>query len=173
MQILYHFPYVETESFNPTYRKIEWIYDEFNFEKWKEGRTGYPIVDAGMRQLNQTGYMHNRVRMIAAGFLCKHLLINWKWGESYLAEKLLDFDLSANNGNWQWAAGTGCDAAPYFRIFNPVTQQEKFDKNFEYVKRWVPEYGTSDYPDPIIDHKMARERALSVFSKSKNEQSIL
>lgn len=173
MQILYHFPYVETKSFNPTYRKIEWIYDEFNFEKWKEGRTGYPIVDAGMRQLNQTGYMHNRVRMIAAGFLCKHLLINWKWGESYLAEKLLDFDLSANNGNWQWAAGTGCDAAPYFRIFNPVTQQEKFDKNFVYVKRWVPEYGTSDYPDPIIDHKLARERALSVFSKSKNEQSIL
>ena len=126
-----------------------------------------------MRQLNQTGYMHNRVRMIASGFLCKHLLINWKWGESHFAEKLLDFDLSANNGNWQWAAGTGCDAAPYFRIFNPVTQQEKFDKNFEYVKRWIPEYGTSDYPDPIIDHKLARERALSVFSKSKNEQSIL
>lgn len=169
MQILYHFPKVETESFNHAYRKIELINDEINFKKWKEGRTGYPIVDAGLRQLNQTGYMHNRVRMITAGFLCKHLLIDWRWGERYFAEKLLDFDLAANNGNWQWAAGTGCDAAPYFRIFNPITQQEKFDKNFEYIKKWVPEYGSSEYPEPIIDHKMARERALSVFSKSINK----
>jgi deoxyribodipyrimidine photo-lyase len=166
MQILYHFPNVVTESFNPAYRKIEWINDEINFIKWKQGITGYPIVDAGMRQFDQTGYMHNRVRMITAGFLTKHLLIDWRWGESYFAEKLLDFELSSNNGNWQWAAGTGCDAAPYFRIFNPVTQQEKFDKNFEYIKTWVPEYGTSDYPVPIIDHKVARERALKVFSKS-------
>lgn len=169
MQILYHFPNVVIESFNPAYRKIEWINDEINFIKWKQGITGYPIVDAGMRQLDQTGYMHNRVRMITAGFLTKHLLIDWRWGESYFAEKLLDFDLSANNGNWQWAAGTGCDAAPYFRIFNPVTQQEKFDKNFEYIKTWVPEYGTSDYPVPIIDHKVARDRALKVFSKSINK----
>ncbi|MGE5355110.1 MAG: cryptochrome/photolyase family protein [Deltaproteobacteria bacterium] len=169
MQILYHFPYVENESFNPAFRNMAWLNDQEDFEKWKSGKTGFPMVDAGMRELNQTGYMHNRVRMVAAGFLCKHLLIDWKWGERYFAAKLLDYDQAANNGNWQWAAGTGCDAAPYFRIFNPVTQQEKFDKNFEYVKRWVPEYGTSDYPDPIIDHKLARERALSVFSKSLNK----
>ncbi|MBK7093849.1 MAG: deoxyribodipyrimidine photo-lyase [Saprospiraceae bacterium] len=166
MQILYHHPNVEFESFNPKYRNLEWINDEQDYEKWQKGMTGYPLVDAGMRELNETGYMHNRVRMITAGFLCKHLLIDWKWGEKYFASKLLDYDLSANNGNWQWAAGTGCDAAPYFRIFNPASQQEKFDKNKEYIKKWIPEFGTPDYPEPVIDHKFGRERALSVFSKS-------
>jgi deoxyribodipyrimidine photo-lyase len=166
MQIIYHFPNVETESFNPKYRNIEWFNDHIYFEKWQSGMTGYPLVDAGMRELNKTGYMHNRVRMITAGFLCKHLLIDWRWGEKYFASKLLDFDLSANNGNWQWVAGTGCDAAPYFRIFNPVKQQQKFDKNLEYIKKWVPQYGTSGYPSPIVEHKMARERALKVFSHS-------
>jgi deoxyribodipyrimidine photo-lyase len=165
-QILFHHPNVEFESFNPKYRHIEWINEEEDFEKWKKGKTGYPLVDAGMRELNKTGYMHNRVRMITAGFLCKHLLIDWRWGEKYFASKLLDYDLSANNGNWQWAAGTGCDAAPYFRIFNPVSQQEKFDKNMEYIKKWIPEFGTPGYPEPIIDHKFGRERALSVFSGS-------
>lgn len=166
MQILYHFPNAESESFNRNYRNIEWLNNLEDFEKWKAGMTGYPIVDAGMRELNETGYMHNRIRMITAGFLTKHLLIDWRWGERYFAAKLLDYDLAANNGNWQWAAGTGCDAAPYFRIFNPITQQEKFDKNLEYIKMWLPEFGTPSYPEPIIDHKKARERALNVFSRS-------
>jgi deoxyribodipyrimidine photo-lyase len=163
MQILYHFPKVVNHNFKVKYDCITWRNNETEFKLWCEGQTGYPMVDAGMRQLNQTGYMHNRVRMIVAGFLCKHLLIDWSWGEAYFAEKLLDYDLSANNGNWQWAAGTGCDAAPYFRIFNPITQFTKFDKKANYVKRWVPELETDKYPAPMVEHKMARERALETY----------
>ena len=168
MQILFHFPQVVDQSFRPKYDKIQWRNDEEEFEKWKNGRTGFPMVDAGMRQLNQTGYMHNRVRMVVASFLCKDLLIDWRWGEAYFAEKLLDYDLSANNGNWQWAAGTGCDAAPYFRIFNPNEQLKKFDAGFEYVKRWLQEYGTPEYPDPMVDHKLARVSALTAYKKALN-----
>jgi len=163
--ILAHFPHVAHRSFRPEYDNIEWRNDEQEFKKWCEGSTGYPIVDAGMRQLNQTGYMHNRVRMIAASFLAKHLLVDWRWGEAYFAQKLLDYDLASNNGGWQWAAGSGTDAAPYFRIFNPYSQQEKFDKDFKYIKQWVPEHGTSEYPKPIVDHKLARERCLRVYKE--------
>jgi deoxyribodipyrimidine photo-lyase len=169
MQILYHFPYVIHRSFKPKYDHIEWRYNEEEFKLWCKGETGYPIVDAGMRQLNETGYMHNRVRMIAASFLCKHLLIDWRWGEAYFAEKLNDYDLSANNGNWQWAAGSGCDAAPYFRIFNPETQTKKFDDDFQYIRKWIPEFGTAAYPQPIVEHSFARERALSEYRKAVNE----
>jgi deoxyribodipyrimidine photo-lyase len=168
MQILYHYPQVVTSNFKSKYNGIEWRNNIDEFERWCNGYTGYPIVDAGMRQLNSTGYMHNRTRMIAAGFLCKHLLIDWKWGESYFAKKLLDYELSSNNGNWQWAAGTGCDAAPYFRIFNPVAQEKKFDTNLEYIKKWVTEIGTSKYPSPIVDHKFARLRALSAYKNALN-----
>src|SRR5699024_8400638 len=160
MQILYHFPKVVNHSFKAKYDFIEWRNNEKEFELWCEGKTGFPLVDAGMRQLNQTGYMHNRVRMIVASFLCKDLLIDWRWGEAYFAEKLNDYDLSANNGNWQWAAGCGCDAAPYFRIFNPTTQIQKFDKDFEYIKKWVPEFETKKYSEPMVNHKEARERTL-------------
>ena len=163
MQILYHFPHVVTENFKPKYNSIKWLNNPTDFEKWCTGNTGYPIVDAGMRQLNKTGYMHNRVRMITAGFLCKHLLIDWRLGEAYFAKKLLDYELSSNNGNWQWAAGTGCDAAPYFRIFNPYEQQKKFDKNQDYIKKWVSEINTDQYPKPIVDHKFARNRALEAY----------
>lgn len=162
-QILAHFPYVVEGPFKKKYAGINWINDEEQFKKWCEGKTGYPIVDAGMRQLNATGFMHNRVRMITASFLIKHLLIDWQWGEAYFAEKLLDFDLSANNGNWQWAAGTGCDAAPYFRVFNPTLQQEKFDKKKQYIKKWVPEFEEDNYIEPIVEHKMARERAIAAY----------
>jgi len=165
MQILYHFPHVVKHNFKSKYDRIRWINSESDFEKWKAGKTGYPMVDAGMRQLNETGYMHNRVRMIVAGFLCKHLLIDWRWGEAYFAEKLLDYELSSNNGNWQWAAGTGCDAAPYFRIFNPIEQLKKFDKDHAYIKKWILEFGTSTYPDPMIDHTFARKRALETYKK--------
>ena len=168
MQILYNFPHVVNNSFKSKYDKIEWRNNKEEFKKWCEGKTGYPIVDAGMRQLNQTGYMHNRVRMIVAGFLCKHLLIDWRWGEKYFAKKLLDYELSSNNGNWQWAAGTGCDAAPYFRIFNPFTQQKKFDKEFRYVKRWIDDFNEDDYLEYIVDHKEARERALICYKSALN-----
>jgi deoxyribodipyrimidine photo-lyase len=161
--ILSHFPHVVDGPFRKKYEFIEWRNNENEFELWCQGKTGYPIVDAGMRELNETGYMHNRVRMIVASFLTKHLLIDWRWGEAYFARKLLDFDLASNNGGWQWAAGCGTDAAPYFRIFNPISQQEKFDKEFKYVKKWVAEYGTTAYPEPIVDHKMARERCLQVY----------
>jgi deoxyribodipyrimidine photo-lyase len=165
MQILYHFPSVEKECFRTKYNNLDWRNNEYEFELWKQGRTGYPLVDSGMRELNETGNMHNRVRMVVASFLVKHLLIDWRWGEAYFAEKLLDYELSSNNGNWQWAAGTGCDAAPYFRIFNPETQLKKFDKDFKYVKKWLPELGSEDYPKPIVDHKFARQRALDVYGK--------
>jgi deoxyribodipyrimidine photo-lyase len=163
MQILFNFPEVVTGNFKPKYNNIEWRNNEEEFKRWCKGETGYPLVDAGMRQLNTTGYMHNRVRMIAAGFLCKHLLTDWRWGEAYFAQKLLDYELSSNNGNWQWAAGTGCDAAPYFRIFNPDTQLQKFDHDKEYVKRWVEEIDKPGYPMPIVDHDFARKRAISAY----------
>ena len=166
MQILYHFPHVVNKPFKPKYEFIEWRIDEEGFKKWCEGKTGYPIVDAGMRELNQTGFMHNRVRMITASFLCKHLLIDWSWGEAYFAKKLDDYDLSANNGNWQWVAGSGCDAAPYFRVFSPMAQTDKFDKNLKYIKKWVPELNTSKYPEPMVEHKFARERVLAAYAKA-------
>jgi deoxyribodipyrimidine photo-lyase len=164
--ILWHFPQVETKAFKPAYDAIEWRNDANEFKAWCEGCTGYPIVDAGMRELNSTGFMHNRVRMIVASFLTKHLLIDWRWGEAYFAKKLLDFDLAANNGGWQWAAGSGCDAAPYFRVFNPELQTEKFDPEFKYIKRWVPEIGTWKYPKPIVAHKFARDRVLKVYKEA-------
>lgn len=163
MQILWNFPHVIHQPFKPKYQFLNWVNNEKEFQAWTKGLTGYPLVDAGMRELNQTGFMHNRVRMVTAGFLVKHLLINWQWGESYFADKLMDFELSSNNGNWQWAAGTGCDAAPYFRIFNPVTQAEKFDPDNSYIKKWVPEFGTSSYPKPIINHDFARNRTLETY----------
>lgn len=161
--ILWHFPRVETHSFKSHFDRIEWLNQEEHFNAWCDGRTGYPIVDAGMRELNATGFMHNRVRMIVASFLTKHLLIDWRWGESYFARQLLDFDLAANNGGWQWAAGSGCDAAPYFRIFNPSVQAIKFDPQGRYIRSWVPEVNTGDYPAPVVDHNMARQRALKTF----------
>jgi deoxyribodipyrimidine photo-lyase len=165
MQILHHFPLVVNRNFNPKYDGVRWRNDEKEFQRWCAGETGYPLVDAGMRQLNETGFMHNRVRMVTASFLCKHLLIDWRWGEAYFAKKLLDYELSSNNGNWQWAAGTGCDAAPYFRIFNPHEQLRKFDKNLEYVHQWVPEFKKRTHIKPIIDHQQARNRALEVYKK--------
>ena len=165
-QILWHFPHVAKQAFKKEYDLIEWQNDEGLYQKWCDGMTGYPLVDAGMRELNETGFMHNRVRMLVASFLTKHLLIDWRWGEAYFAEKLLDFDLAANNGGWQWAAGCGTDAAPYFRIFSPAAQLEKFDPKLEYVKKWVPEYGTADYPAPIVNHEMARIRCLEVYKKA-------
>jgi len=165
MQILWHFPNTVTESFRPKYDNIKWRNNENEFKSWCEGKTGYPIVDAGMRQLNETGNMHNRVRMVVASFLCKHLLIDWRWGEAYFAEKLLDYEQSSNIGNWQWAAGSGVDAAPYFRIFNPSEQVKKFDKDFKYIRKWVPEFQEIDYK-PIVDHKEARERCLRVYKEA-------
>ncbi len=163
MQILWHFPNTVNAAFKPQYDRIKWRNDENEFEAWKKGQTGYPLVDAGMRELNKTGYMHNRVRMLVASFLCKHLLIDWRWGEAYFAERLLDFELSSNVGNWQWAAGCGVDAAPYFRIFNPFTQADKFDKDRNYISYWVPEYAKKEYPAPIVEHKFARERCLDTY----------
>ncbi len=163
MQLLYHYPEVVTKPFNGKFNKVAWRTDQEDFQKWSEGRTGYPLVDAGMRELNATGHMHNRVRMVTASFLTKHLLIDWRMGETYFAERLLDFDLASNNGNWQWCAGTGADAQPYFRIFNPVAQQQKFDPEFIYIKKWVPEYGTDEYPAPMIEHKSAIARAKQAF----------
>ena len=165
MMILYQFPQVVDNSFKTKYDRIPWRNDEEEFHRWCRGETGYPLVDAGMRQLNETGWMHNRVRMVVASFLVKHLLIDWRWGEAYFAEKLLDYELASNNGNWQWAAGSGCDAAPYFRIFNPWTQAKKFDTKEEYVKRWVKEYDDS-YILPMVDHEFARKRALETYKKA-------
>ncbi len=166
MQILWHFPHTVHQSFKPQYDRINWRNDENEFERWCHGETGYPFVDAGMRELNKTGFMHNRVRMIAGSFLCKHLLIDWRWGEAYFAKKLFDFELSSNVGNWQWVAGCGVDAAPYFRIFNPTEQIKKFDNQLKYVSKWVPEYKSIKYPNPIVDHKLARERCLSVYKSA-------
>lgn len=168
MQILWHFPQTLTDSFKPQYDRIEWRNNKKEFEKWCSGQTGYPLVDAGMRQLNETGFMHNRVRMVVASFLCKHLLIDWRWGEAYFAEKLHDYEMSSNVGNWQWAAGSGVDAAPYFRIFNPTTQIEKFDKDLKYINKWVPEFQELNYASPIVDHKEARERCLMTYKKALN-----
>lgn len=165
MQILWHFPETITKSFRPKYDNIKWRNNERDFKAWCQGKTGYPMVDAGMRELNTTGHMHNRVRMVVASFLCKHLLIDWRWGEAYFAEKLLDYEQSSNIGNWQWAAGSGIDAAPYFRIFNPTEQVKKFDAKLEYIKKWVPELEELDYT-PIVDHKEARERALRVYKEA-------
>ena len=163
MMILSHFPHVASGSFRKQYDRIQWRNNETEFAAWCEGKTGYPIVDAGMRELNETGFMHNRVRMIVASFLTKHLLIDWRWGEAYFAKKLLDFDLSANNGGWQWAAGSGTDAAPYFRVFNPALQTDKFDKQLVYIKKWVPELLTLNYSKPIVVHDIARKRCLEVY----------
>ena len=165
--ILHHFPQVgQGHAFRKEYENIVWRNNEMEFQKWCEGKTGYPIVDAGIREMNTTGYMHNRVRMIVASFMIKHLLIDWRWGEAYFAKKLIDFDLSANNGGWQWASGSGCDAAPYFRVFNPRLQTEKFDKNLEYIKKWIPEINSFNYPHPIVDHDFARKRVLEVYQKA-------
>ena len=163
MHILYHFSHLPENAFKPAYDQIQWRNDPGDFEVWCQGKTGYPLVDAGMRQLNSTGFMHNRVRMVTASFLVKHLLIDWRWGEAWFAAKLLDFELSSNNGNWQWAAGSGCDAAPYFRIFNPITQQKKFDPEMKYIRRYIPEIQTDKYPLPIVEHPYARERCLQAF----------
>ena len=165
--ILWHFPQVgKGKSFKSDYDLIRWQNNEAAFERWCNGTTGYPIVDAGMRELNATGFMHNRVRMIVASFLTKHLLIDWRWGEAYFAQKLLDFDLAANNGGWQWASGSGCDAAPYFRVFNPALQTQKFDKDFLYTKKWVPEFQEFGYPQPIVIHEEARKRVLEVYAEA-------
>ncbi len=167
--ILHHFPHINfAKSFKLEYERVVWRNNEAEFEKWKKGITGFPIVDAGMRELAQTGYMHNRVRMIVASFLVKDLLIDWRWGEAWFAEKLLDFDFAANNGGWQWAAGCGCDAAPYFRIFNPDSQQQKFDPDFKYIKKWIPEFGSFNYPLPMVDHKKARDRTLKAYKEALN-----
>jgi deoxyribodipyrimidine photo-lyase len=170
MQVLFHHPRVVDENFHRKYNGIRWRNDEKDFERWCKGETGYPLVDAGMRQLKSAGTMHNRVRMVCASFLCKHLLIDWRWGEGYFAGLLLDYELSSNNGNWQWAAGTGCDAAPYFRVFNPQAQLEKFDRSLEYVRRWIPEFGTSSYPKPMVDHALARERALRTYKEGISQE---
>ena len=168
MQILWHFPHTATESFKPQYDRIVWRNNEQEFKAWCEGKTGYPLVDAGMRQLNETGFMHNRVRMLVGSFLCKHLLIDWRWGEAYFAKKLHDYEMASNIGNWQWVAGCGVDAAPYFRIFNPTTQIEKFDKGLDYIKQWVPDFQELTYPTPIVDHKFARERCLETYKTALN-----
>jgi deoxyribodipyrimidine photo-lyase len=166
MMILHHFPKVVTQSFHEKYDKIKWRNNEAEFKAWCEGKTGYPIVDAGMRELNATGFMHNRVRMIVASFLTKHLLTDWRLGEAYFAKTLLDYDLSANNGGWQWAAGTGVDAAPYFRVFNPRLQTEKFDKELKYIRTWIPELDSFEYPKPIVEHAFARDRCLTAYKEA-------
>ena len=165
MQILWFFPTTQTKCFKVKYEKVQWLKDEVSFKQWCEGKTGYPIVDAGMRELNSTGYMHNRVRMVVASFLCKHLLLDWRLGEAYFAKKLYDYESSSNIGNWQWAAGTGVDAAPYFRIFNPTTQAIKFDKELKYINKWVTDLNDLNYPQPIVDHKFARQRCLETYKK--------
>jgi deoxyribodipyrimidine photo-lyase len=170
VSISVHFPKIEKEAFKKKYECIGWRNNEAEFTAWCEGRTGYPLVDAGIRQLNETGWMHNRVRMIVAGFLTKHLLIDWRWGEAYFANKLTDYELSSNNGNWQWAAGCGCDAAPYFRIFNPVEQTKRFDPEKNYIRQWVKDLDTPDYPQPIVEHTFARNRALEAYKKIFSKQ---
>ncbi|MFN3782634.1 MAG: cryptochrome/photolyase family protein [Spirosomataceae bacterium] len=171
MYIAYHFPHIhDGKAFRKEYDAIEWRNDEKEFEKWCKGKTGFPIVDAGMRELNATGFMHNRVRMITASFLVKDLLIDWRWGEHYFAQKLLDFEFASNNGGWQWAAGSGCDAAPYFRVFNPTSQAQKFDPTYKYIKKWIPEWGTPYYPNPMVDHAKARDRVLAVYQAALKKE---
>ena len=167
-QILFHYPHTLNKSFKPKYDRIEWLNNENQFKKWCSGQTGYPLVDAGMRELNQTGFMHNRIRMLVGSFLCKHLLIDWRWGEAYFAKKLYDYETASNVGNWQWVAGCGVDASPYFRIFNPHEQIKKFDKNLIYTKKWVPEFESDQYVEPIVIHKDARERCLLTYKKALN-----
>ena len=169
MQLLWHKPEVVGHCCKPEYENIEWRNSQKEFERWCRGETGYPIVDAGMRELNETGFMHNRVRMVTASFLVKHLLIDWRWGEAYFAKKLLDYELSSNNGNWQWVASCGCDAAPYFRIFNPLAQVKKFDPDEKYIRQWLPEYGSANYPSPIVHHIAARERCLATYKKALSQ----
>ena len=166
MDILWHFPHAAEKSFKPAYDFIPWRNNESEFERWCNGQTGYPLVDAGMRELNETGHMHNRVRMVVASFLTKHLLIDWRWGEAYFASRLLDYELASNNGGWQWASGSGCDAAPYFRVFSPDLQTKKFDPQLKYIRKWVPEFETFAYPKPIVDHSMARNRAIETYKKA-------
>ncbi|APY09435.1 deoxyribodipyrimidine photolyase [Winogradskyella sp. J14-2] len=168
MQILWHFPHTKDKAFKAKYDRIDWRNNDDEFNKWCQGKTGYPLVDAGMRELNETGFMHNRVRMLVGSFLCKHLLIDWRWGEAYFAEKLHDYEMASNVGNWQWVAGSGVDAAPYFRIFNPTSQIKKFDKDHAYIKKWVPEYQEFSYPEPMVDHKEARERCLKTYKQALN-----
>jgi deoxyribodipyrimidine photo-lyase len=164
--ILYHYPETQDRAFKPKYDRIQWRNNEDEFEKWKKGETGYPIVDAGMRQLNKTGWMHNRLRMVVGSFLCKHLLIDWRWGEAYFAEKLLDYEMSSNVGGWQWVAGSGVDAAPYFRVFNPYSQTDRFDKEKKFIQKWVPEHDSNNYPEPMVEHKVARERCLKTYKEA-------
>ena len=168
MQILWHFPHTSKKSFKAKYDRIDWRNNEAEFLKWCNGQTGYPLVDAGMRQLNETGFMHNRIRMLVGSFLCKHLLIDWRWGEAYFAEKLHDYEMASNIGNWQWVAGSGVDAAPYFRIFNPTTQIKKFDNDLAYIKKWVPDFQEFTYPKEMVDHKEARERCLATYKEALN-----
>lgn len=166
MHIMFFFPQSEQSNFYSKYNAVQWRNNEEEFEKWCQGRTGYPMVDAGMRELSATGFMHNRVRMVAASFLTKHLLIEWQWGEAWFAAKLLDYELSSNVGNWQWAAGTGCDASPYFRVFNPSEQIKKFDQGLVYIQKWIPELNDFSYPKPIVDHAFARDRAIQTYKKA-------
>ncbi|MBC5992183.1 cryptochrome/photolyase family protein [Pontibacter cellulosilyticus] len=173
MQLLYHYPETAEESFYPKFRSINWRNNEEEFYRWCEGKTGFPLVDAGMRELNTTGFMHNRVRMVVASFLVKDLLIDWRWGELYFAQKLLDYEQASNIGNWQWAAGTGADAQPYFRVFNPDSQIKKFDKAYAYIKKWVPEYGTAAYHKPMVDHSLARDRAIAAYKKAISEATAV
>jgi deoxyribodipyrimidine photo-lyase len=169
MMILWHFPYVSKSCFKPAYDKIKWRNDEKEFEAWCTGNTGYPLVDAGMRQLNEIGFMHNRVRMVTASFLTKHLLIDWRWGETYFAEKLLDYEMASNVGGWQWACGCGNDAAPYFRVFNPALQEKRFDPKHLYIDKWLPEFKQQKHVEPIVEHAFARERVLKVFKEALNQ----
>ena len=166
MQILWHFPHTNKRAFKEKYDRIEWRNNEEEFTLWCKGETGYPLVDAGMRQLNETGFMHNRIRMLVGSFLCKHLLIDWRWGEAYFAEKLHDYEMASNVGNWQWVAGSGVDASPYFRIFNPTTQIKKFDKDLHYIRTWVKDFDELTYPKEMVDHKEARARCLDVYKEA-------
>jgi deoxyribodipyrimidine photo-lyase len=166
MQMLWRYPQLVHECYKEKYENVRWRNNEEEFERWCNGATGFPLVDAGMRELNRTGFMHNRVRMVTASFLVKHLLVDWRWGEAYFAKKLLDYELSSNNGNWQWVAGCGCDAAPYFRIFNPYEQTKKFDPQLRYIRQWIPELDSFEYPSPVVDHDMARKRCLDAYKKA-------